>query len=158
MKSKSDKKTNLLKSAIKIPLETGYALEDPEQPQYRQFFANVKIGTPEHEFKVALDLTSTDLWVPSKTCSSSLSTGFGCFNHEKYDNRRSRTYEPDGSNFTNWYPVTPRIKRSGTVSGFGSIDKITFEGNSVTTKFAEVTDFQGVGFLQRVTIICINED
>lgn len=118
----------------------------------------MKIGTPEHEFKVALDLTSTDLWVPSKTCSSSLSTGFGCFNHEKYDNRRSRTYEPDGSNFTNWYPVMPRIKRSGTVSGFASIDKITFEGNSVTTKFAEVTDFQGVGFLQRVTITCINED
>ena len=145
---------NLKKSeVIKIPLETGHALQNPEQPEYRQFFATVSIGAPEHDFKVAIDLTSTDLWVPSKTCSSSLATGFACFNHEKYDHRFSKTYEPDGTNFTGWYPVMPRFKRSGEVAGFASVDKVSIGGQALTAKFAEVTDFQGVGFLLGLRIV-----
>lgn len=103
-----------------------------------QYYGEIAIGTPGQVFSVIFDTGSSNLWVPSSLCVS-----LACLNHPRYNNRKSKTYSPDGRLFNIKYG-------SGGVSGFISGDNIsTAEGQLTATKFlfGEGTQLQGISFV-----------
>jgi len=100
-----------------------------------QYYTTIKLGTPPQEFKVILDTGSSNLWVPSKECTS-----IACFLHAKYDSSASSTHKVNGSDFSIQYG-------SGSMEGFVSNDLLTI-GDLHMTKvdFAEATKEPGLAF------------
>lgn len=91
-----------------------------------QFYGPVKIGG--NTFNVIFDTGSANVWVPSSRCNV-----WNCWFHSRYDNTRSRTYEPDGRPYGVVYG-------SGMVGGFFSKDTITMGDVDVQGQlFAEVS-------------------
>jgi hypothetical protein len=75
------------------------------------------------------DTGSNNVWVPNKK--------FG--NHTLYNHAKSTTYKADSSEFASQYG-------SGPVSGFISVDTISFGGLTVPNqKFAEINNVTGLG-------------
>lgn len=101
-----------------------------------QYFAQVEVGTPAQTFTVVPDTGSSNLWMYSANCWA-----VPCFYHDKYDSKKSSTYQKDGSAFKITYG-------SGSIDGFVSSDKAKLGGASAGTfKFGEVTAVSGVAFL-----------
>jgi len=100
-----------------------------------QYFAEISLGTPPQNFKVILDTGSSNLWVPSKSCTS-----IACFLHAKYDSSSSSSYKANGSEFSIQYG-------SGSMEGFVSQDTLTI-GDLVLKglDFAEATKEPGLAF------------
>lgn len=100
-----------------------------------QYFTEISLGTPGQPFKVILDTGSSNLWVPSKDCSS-----LACFLHTKYDHDNSATYKANGSEFSIQYG-------SGSMEGYISQDILSI-GDLVIPKqeFAEATKEPGLAF------------
>lgn len=100
-----------------------------------QYFTEILLGTPGQPFKVILDTGSSNLWVPSKECTS-----LACFLHAKYDHDESSTYKKNGTEFLIQYG-------SGAMEGFVSQDTLTI-GDLVIPKqdFAEATSEPGLAF------------
>lgn len=100
-----------------------------------QYFTEIQLGTPGQPFKVILDTGSSNLWVPSSSCSS-----LACYLHEKYDHDESSTYKKNGTDFAIRYG-------SGSLEGFVSQDVLTF-GDLVIPEqdFAEATSEPGLAF------------
>ena len=98
-------------------------------------FAEISIGTPPQSFKVILDTGSSNLWVPSSSCTS-----IACYLHTKFDSSSSSTFQKNGTDFEIRYG-------SGSVKGFVSQDSLTI-GDLVLPKqdFAEVTEEPGLAF------------
>merc|ERR1712194_187848 len=85
------------------------------------------IGSPAQTFKVIYDTGSSNLWVPSKTCSNCKAEG------RKYDATKSTTYAKDGQSFALQYGT-------GSCTGFISQDSVGIGGQTITNfKFGEVT-------------------
>ncbi|RXK41414.1 saccharopepsin [Tremella mesenterica] len=100
-----------------------------------QYYAPITIGTPPQEFKVVLDTGSSNLWVPSSSCTS-----IACFLHSKYDSSASSTYKANGSDFAIRYG-------SGSLEGFVSSDTVTIADLSLKHQdFAEATKEPGLAF------------
>jgi saccharopepsin len=98
-------------------------------------YSEISIGTPPQKFKVKLDLGSSNLWVPSKDCSS-----ITCHLHSSYNSSASSTYKGNGSDFA-------LQDSSGSISGFVSQDTVRIGIFTVTQQdFAEVTREPGIGF------------
>lgn len=110
----------------------GLALSGTDLPQD---YAEISLGTPPQKFKVVLDTGSSNLWVPSSSCSS-----IACYLHSTYDSSASSTFKKNGSDFDISYG-------SGSLSGFVSNDvmqlgDITVQGQD----FAEATNEPGLAF------------
>lgn len=100
-----------------VPLTTSMDVE------YR---GNITLGTPPQSFGVLFDTGSSNLWVPSISCSIP--------DHRKYDHSKSSTYKPVGDSFQIEYG-------SGSLSGFLSQDVLTVGDLVVPNQvFAEATD------------------
>lgn len=100
-----------------------------------QYYTEISIGNPPQSFKVILDTGSSNLWVPSKSCTS-----IACFLHTKYDSSSSTSYKANGTEFSIQYG-------SGSMEGFVSNDDITI--GDLTIKghdFAEAVKEPGLAF------------
>jgi len=92
-----------------------------------EYFGEVSIGSPAQTFKVIYDTGSSNLWVPSTSCSNCKAQG------SKYDSSKSTTYTKDGQSFALQYGT-------GSCTGFISQDTVTIGGQDITSfKFGEVT-------------------
>lgn len=100
-----------------------------------QYYGPVSIGTPPQNFLVIFDTGSSNLWVPSHSC-----TALACRLHNKYNAGASSTYVANGQTFVIEYG-------SGGVKGFLSQDTIGWGGAKVASQvFAEITSEQGTSF------------
>lgn len=123
---------------------------DQDEPQYdsessgsvpltnyanAQYFAEIGLGTPPQTFKVVLDTGSSNLWVPSKECTS-----IACYLHSKYDSSASSSYVANGTEFAIAYG-------SGSVEGFLSNDELELAGLTINNQgFGETTSEPGLAF------------
>ncbi|CCE62767.1 hypothetical protein TPHA_0D01260 [Tetrapisispora phaffii CBS 4417] len=101
-----------------------------------QYYTDISLGTPKQNFKVILDTGSSNLWVPSKDCTS-----LACYLHSKYDHDESTTYEKNGTKFTIQYG-------SGSMDGYISRDTLIIGDDLVIPEqdFAEATSEPGLAF------------
>jgi cathepsin D len=101
-----------------------------------QFFGPMSIGTPAQTFQVLFDTGSSNLWVPSYKC-----TEMSCKLHTLFDERKSKTYVPNGTEFAIEYG-------SGAITGYFSTDTVNLAGLVVEGQsFGEITDEQGLSWI-----------
>lgn len=82
-----------------------------------------------------MDTGSSNLWVPSQSCSS-----IACYLHSTYDSSSSSTYKKNGSTFEIQYG-------SGSLSGFVSNDVMSIGDLKIKNQdFAEATNEPGLAF------------
>jgi cathepsin D len=102
-----------------------------------QYYGPITIGTPPQSFMVVFDTGSSNLWVPSSTCSITVPA---CDVHKKYYSARSSTYVANGEKFNITYG-------SGAMTGFLSQDTLQFGGLTVAKQvFTEATGLPGITF------------
>jgi len=110
------------------------AIDDYQNAQY---YGPVSVGTPGQQFNVIFDTGSSNLWVPSKSCTN-------CGSHPTYDSSKSSTYNKNGSDFFIQYG-------SGPVSGFVSQDAATVGDLTVKYQtFAEINNTKGLGLAYKL--------
>ncbi|KAJ7757814.1 hypothetical protein DFH07DRAFT_958679 [Mycena maculata] len=96
-----------------------------------QYFAEIQLRTPPQTFKVVFDTSSSNLWVPSASCTS-----IACSLHSKYDSSSSSTYKVNGSAFSIPYG-----------SGLVSNDLLAIGDLKIPKQdFAEITNTPGISF------------
>jgi len=97
-----------------------------------QYYGPIEVGTPGQKFEVIFDTGSSNLWIPSSTCTN-------CGLKPKYKSAASSTYQANGTIFDIEYG-------SGPVSGFLSEDTVNFGGKLLKNQvFAEINNVKGLG-------------
>ena len=97
-----------------------------------EYFGDVYIGTPGQPFKVIFDTGSSNLWVPSATCSD-------CTSPNSFNTSASSTYQSENNPFSITYG-------SGEVSGSFDKDSVTLANLTATNVvFGLASQEQGFG-------------
>mmetsp|Transcript_23461 Transcript_23461/g.73138 ORF Transcript_23461/g.73138 Transcript_23461/m.73138 type:complete len:397 (+) Transcript_23461:60-1250(+) len=92
-----------------------------------EYYCEVAIGTPPQRFLVNYDTGSSNLWVPSESCTNCKRSG------HRYDSGMSSSFTQDGQAFSMRYAT-------GSCRGFISQDDVTLGGLTASGfKFGEVT-------------------
>jgi len=116
-----------INEASSVPL-TSYETEE--------YYGAIAIGTPEQDFVIMFDTGSSDLLVPSSSC-----TDKDCESHNQYDSSASSTYVENGKKFSIEYGD------GSTATGTLCDDTVTVGGLAVTGQaFAEITKESGIEF------------
>jgi len=90
------------------------------------YYGTVAIGTPAQNFKLLFDTGSSDLWVPSVSCTQSSS----CLNHQKFDGSKSSSYQAGTQSFSIQYGT-------GSMTGVVSQDVVSVAGLKINQSFGE---------------------
>ncbi|KAK4284339.1 hypothetical protein QN277_001186 [Acacia crassicarpa] len=102
-----------------------------------QYYGDIAIGTPPQKFSVLFDTGSSNSWVPSDKCSTSIA----CYVHAKYSSSQSTTFRPNGTSASIRYG-------SGAISGFFSYDNVQVGDLVVKNhEFIEATSEPGFTFV-----------
>ncbi|XP_054786213.1 aspartic proteinase A2-like [Prosopis cineraria] len=102
-----------------------------------QYYGEIAIGTPPQKFAVLFDTGSSNTWVPSDKCFTSMA----CYVHAKYRSRQSRTYRQNGTSASIRYG-------SGSIYGFFSYDNVQVADVIVKNQeFIEATQEPGLAFV-----------
>jgi hypothetical protein len=92
------------------------------------YYGTVAIGTPAQNFNLLFDTGSSDLWVPSVSCTQSSS----CLNHKKFDGSKSSSYQAGTQSFSIQYGT-------GSMTGIVSQDVVSVAGVKINQSFGEAT-------------------
>ncbi|KAJ8370254.1 hypothetical protein SKAU_G00102820 [Synaphobranchus kaupii] len=86
------------------------------------YYGVISIGTPPQSFKVIFDTGSSNLWVPSVSCSSQ-----ACQNHAKFNPQQSSTYKSTSQTLSIQYGT-------GSMTGALGYDTVVVGGISVPSQ------------------------
>merc|ERR1712137_572393 len=93
-----------------------------------EYYGEIFIGTPPKVFTTIMDTGSSNLWVPSSSC-----TDKACAGKNKYDSSSSSTYVPNGERITIQYGT-------GSMKGTLLYDDVSVGGLQVSKQeFAQAT-------------------
>nr|AAB35842.1 pepsinogen A [turtles, Peptide, 361 aa] [Testudines] len=81
-----------------------------------EYFGTISIGTPAQDFTVVFDTGSSNLWVPSVTCSSA-----ACTQHNRFNPSDSSTYRATSQNLSIQYGT-------GSMTGILGYDNVQVGG------------------------------
>ncbi|XP_009947495.1 PREDICTED: embryonic pepsinogen-like [Leptosomus discolor] len=100
----------------------------PAAPQM-EYYGTISIGTPPQDFTVVFDTGSSNLWVPSISCTS-----LACQNHQMFNPSQSSTYKSTGQNLSIHYGTGDMegIVGSDTVTVASLVDTNQLFGLSTT--------------------------
>ena len=103
------------------PVVCGCAVFDISSLCYlpRYYYAQIEVGTPAQTLNVVLDTGSSDLWLPTSSCTSS-----SCKGLTLYDPTSSSTYQSSSQKFSITYG-------SGAVTGTACADTVSMAGYTV---------------------------
>jgi len=110
----------------------GSAVESLYNYDDLQYYGQIAIGTPEQKFLVLFDTGSSNLWVPSTSCTN-------CGAHNAFNSTASSSYEANGTAFHITYG-------SGSLKGYLSSDILTVGALQARVTFGEATDEPGATF------------
>jgi len=124
MKQRRVQRAEQLATSVKNGGLPSVSLTDVQDSEY---YGEVLIGSPPQKFQVIYDTGSSNLWVPSKSCTNCKKDG------GHYDSTKSSKFTKDGQSFALQYGT-------GSCTGFISQDDVVVGGAKITDfKFGEVT-------------------
>jgi len=106
----------------------GTYTENLKDTDATEYYGDIYIGTPPKLFTTIMDTGSSNLWVPSSSC-----TDAACNGKHKYSSSSSSTYVPNGERITIQYGT-------GSMQGTLLYDDVSVGGLKVTKQeFAQAT-------------------
>ncbi|CDO72226.1 hypothetical protein BN946_scf184970.g78 [Trametes cinnabarina] len=122
-------------ATVPASLEKRGAVKLTDQEQDLEWTGTISIGTPAQSFTIDFDTGSSDLWVPSSSCSS-------CRGHKTYNPSKSSTSSKKSGSFEISYGD------GSTASGTPYTDSVTVGGVKVTSQYLAAVTKESEEFTQ----------
>jgi len=128
----------LIRGAVSQDREEGVVLHDLKNAQY---YGVLKIGSPPQEFQMVFDTGSSDMWVPSSSCTTA---SMNCANKTTFDSDSSTSYSEVAEGAKNDFNI---VYGSGPVRGKYGVDDVTLADDYTVSEqtFAQVDSTDGLG-------------